>query len=106
MIMKWRRERDSNPRYLLGIHAFQACALNHSAISPLNFNLKWQASARNVFWQRTSQDQAARHSFLISSGFAPLPAVRANSKRRDVWQGARRFRPSSAGNEKIPGELN
>ena len=31
---KWRRERDSNPRYCLGTHAFQACALNHSAISP------------------------------------------------------------------------
>jgi hypothetical protein len=31
---KWRREGDSNPRYLLGIHAFQACALNHSATSP------------------------------------------------------------------------
>jgi hypothetical protein len=30
----WRREGDSNPRYLLGMHAFQACALNHSAISP------------------------------------------------------------------------
>ena len=30
----WRREGDSNPRYLLGIHAFQACALNRSAISP------------------------------------------------------------------------
>jgi site-specific DNA recombinase len=30
----WRRERDSNPRYLLSNHAFQACALNHSAISP------------------------------------------------------------------------
>src|ERR1700709_439842 len=31
---EWRRERDSNPRYCLGTHAFQACALNHSAISP------------------------------------------------------------------------
>ena len=31
---EWRREGDSNPRYLLGMHAFQACALNHSAISP------------------------------------------------------------------------
>ena len=31
---KWRREGDSNPRYCLGTHAFQACALNHSAISP------------------------------------------------------------------------
>src|SRR5579884_1301066 len=30
----WRREGDSNPRYCLGTHAFQACALNHSAISP------------------------------------------------------------------------
>ena len=30
----WRREGDSNPRYLLSNHAFQACALNHSAISP------------------------------------------------------------------------
>ena len=33
-ISKWRREGDSNPRYFLGTHAFQACALNHSAISP------------------------------------------------------------------------
>src|SRR6185312_14910177 len=30
----WRRDRDSNSGYLLGIHAFQACALSHSAISP------------------------------------------------------------------------
>ena len=34
--IKWRRGGDSNPRYLLSIHAFQACALNHSATSPLN----------------------------------------------------------------------
>jgi hypothetical protein len=33
----WRRERDSNPRYLLSTHAFQACALNRSAISPDHF---------------------------------------------------------------------
>ena len=32
--LEWRREGDSNPRYFLGTHAFQACALNHSAISP------------------------------------------------------------------------
>jgi hypothetical protein len=25
---------DSNPRYLLGTHAFQACALDHSATHP------------------------------------------------------------------------
>ena len=31
---RWRREGDSNSRYFLGTHAFQACALNHSAISP------------------------------------------------------------------------
>jgi hypothetical protein len=30
----WRREWDSNPRYLLGTHAFQACAFSRSAISP------------------------------------------------------------------------
>ena len=29
-----RRERDSNPRYLLGTHAFQACTFDHSDISP------------------------------------------------------------------------
>lgn len=34
--IEWRRGGDSNPRYLLGIHAFQACALNHSATSPPN----------------------------------------------------------------------
>ena len=34
----WRREGDSNPRYLLSTHAFQACALNHSATSPRVYN--------------------------------------------------------------------
>jgi site-specific DNA recombinase len=33
-LLKWRREGDSNPRYCLGTRAFQARALNHSAISP------------------------------------------------------------------------
>ena len=30
----WRRGGDSNPRYLLGTHAFQACSLNHSDTPP------------------------------------------------------------------------
>ena len=30
-----RKEGDSNPRYLLGTHAFQACTLNHSDIFPM-----------------------------------------------------------------------
>src|SRR6478735_4524458 len=29
-----RRERDSNPRYLLGTHDFQSCTFDHSVISP------------------------------------------------------------------------
>jgi hypothetical protein len=41
----WRRERDSNPRYCLGTHAFQACALNHSAISPAVAPLIWRSLA-------------------------------------------------------------
>ena len=33
--MSWRRERDSNPRYgIHRTHAFQACTLSHSVISP------------------------------------------------------------------------
>jgi site-specific DNA recombinase len=32
--VKWRRGRDSNSRWGLATHAFQACALNHSATSP------------------------------------------------------------------------
>ena len=39
---EWRREGDSNPRCFLGTHAFQACALNHSAISPPRPNM-WHA---------------------------------------------------------------
>ncbi len=31
-----RRGRDSNPGYLVGTHAFQACRLNHSRTSPKN----------------------------------------------------------------------
>ena len=49
---EWRREGDSNPRYCLGTHAFQACALNHSAISPPSrLNLKKFDLPRNDFWQ-------------------------------------------------------
>src|SRR2546421_7533347 len=48
----WRRERDSNPRYFLGTHAFQACALNHSAISPpSSLNLNKLSGTRNDFWR-------------------------------------------------------
>src|ERR1700737_575651 len=31
----WRRGGDSNPWYLLGTHAFQACSLSHSDTSPM-----------------------------------------------------------------------
>ena len=31
---KIRREGDLNPRYLVSTHAFQACTLNRSVISP------------------------------------------------------------------------
>ena len=34
-VIYWRRERDLNPRgSLRHLHAFQACAFSHSAISP------------------------------------------------------------------------
>src|ERR1700693_4838289 len=33
-LFHWRRGGDSNPRYLLGTHAFQACSLSHSDTSP------------------------------------------------------------------------
>jgi hypothetical protein len=46
----WRRDRDSNPRCLVSTHAFQACALNHSAISPPErLNVTQSAFYRNVF---------------------------------------------------------
>src|SRR5688500_2966129 len=31
---KWRRERDSNPRYPMGTTDFESAAFDHSAISP------------------------------------------------------------------------
>ncbi len=35
------REQDSNLRRLLTLHTFQACALNHSATSPIiNYSLE------------------------------------------------------------------
>ena len=32
--LQWRRGGDSNPRYVLRTHAFQACSLSHSDTSP------------------------------------------------------------------------
>ncbi len=48
-----RREGDSNPRCLLGTHAFQACTLNHSDISPKNevlmlFPVAWMPRKTNA----------------------------------------------------------
>ncbi len=37
-LKNWRRERDSNPRYHYSTHAFQACSLSHSDISPHPFS--------------------------------------------------------------------
>ena len=34
IVKKWRRERDSNLETVSRLHAFQACAFNHSATSP------------------------------------------------------------------------
>ena len=34
----WRRERDSNPRYLSVSLVFKTSAINHSAISPVCLN--------------------------------------------------------------------
>jgi hypothetical protein len=50
-VKDWRRERDSNPRWVLATHAFQACALNHSAISPPKgrANLEQFPKGRNGF---------------------------------------------------------
>lgn len=36
----WRRERDSNPRACYGLHAFQACPLANSDISPFYLLLR------------------------------------------------------------------
>ena len=47
----WRREGDSNPRYLLGMHAFQACALNHSAISPPETKLWPRVPSDAIFFR-------------------------------------------------------
>ena len=37
ILCPWRREQDLNLRRLLTSHAFQACALNRSTISPNMF---------------------------------------------------------------------
>src|SRR5262245_1312481 len=34
LVFQWRRGGDSNPRYVLRTHAFQACSLSHSDTSP------------------------------------------------------------------------
>jgi hypothetical protein len=37
LLQNWRRERDSNPRYVVKhTHTFQACAFDRSATSPLS----------------------------------------------------------------------
>jgi hypothetical protein len=49
LMTSWRRERDSNPRYGLSrTHAFQACTLNHSAISPVEEFLPSLAGAQRI----------------------------------------------------------
>ena len=47
---KWRRERDSNPRYLTVSLVFKTSALNHSAISPVCSNQRnyYTTEGRNL----------------------------------------------------------
>ena len=53
-----RKEGDSNPRYLLGTHAFQACTLNHSDIFPRNCFQFFDAAD---FWYRKEGDSNPRY---------------------------------------------
>ena len=52
-LQKWRFTEsrmggDSNPRYLLGTHAFQACALDHSATHPCTASPPLRAGGKIV----------------------------------------------------------
>ena len=53
---------------VLPTHAFQACALNHSAISPAAFNLIEFAAARNVFHVGTA-NRIRKRQLKLPSGF-------------------------------------
>ena len=52
--IKWRRRRDSNSRDAFRRpHAFQACALNHSATSPYqNLTIKYKIYYSNISGKR------------------------------------------------------
>src|SRR5215468_6921876 len=68
----WRREWDSNPRYLLGTHAFQACAFSRSAISP--FRLTRALAEREGFEPSV---QFPVHRFSKPAPSASRPPLRA-----------------------------
>ena len=55
-----RMRRDSNSRCLLGTHAFQACALDHSATCPNSFRLLTTSRVQRtlIFRQLTAGVQA------------------------------------------------
>ena len=83
----WRRERDLNPRSAFRrSHAFQACAFNHSAISPLGSRIVGGA-LHNVNPSKTKCEDRRRihyvpiyHGLCFASG--PVPALYLNIVNR------------------------
>ena len=62
----WRREWDLNPRWGLATHAFQACALNHSAISPpMRSMCLWREVQAIFFTVRAGRSHCGKGSIAI-----------------------------------------
>src|SRR5438128_5551787 len=68
-----RRGRDSNPRYLVGTHALQACPFGHSGTSPRKATVAKVGRAR----KRTARGRATAPAKLLSRAFLTCPSADA-----------------------------
>ena len=66
----WRREQDLNLRRLLTSHAFQACALSRSTISPTYFKCNCTLLINNT--KKCKNSQMILGTFLFLLCFYPI----------------------------------
>src|SRR5713101_7570888 len=86
-IYAWRRGGDSNPRYLLGTHAFQACSLSHSDTSPGAQRIAKQSGA---FLGQTAEGLPGVDAVVVAIGPVDLEGVGADAPVRHGLEGGGR----------------
>ena len=90
ILRKIRRERDLNPRCLLGTHDFQSCTFDHSDISPkkLHYLIHSIPKIRRIFSNGAGPVTLLKsNEFIGAHAMLHLPNNPLTGSRAAIWRG-------------------